>query len=108
MLQPVDVSVGRYLLSGVGDNPWLAPRINLTISVPCWTRFEHAAAQLFSMSDEPLMSFSRFYRFESGLAQHLVRFCSLPHRVGRGITLRQLLRERRAQPGQRRIGAADQ
>ena len=39
-----------------------------TFSVPCWTRFEHAAAtdaQLFSMSDEPLMRFSRFYRFEA-------------------------------------------
>ena len=37
-------------------------------SVPCWTRFEHAAttdAQLFSMSDEPLMRFLRFYRFEA-------------------------------------------
>jgi gentisate 1,2-dioxygenase len=40
-------------------------------SVLCWTRFEHAAAtdaQLFSMSDEPLMRFSRFsrfYRFEA-------------------------------------------
>ncbi len=39
-----------------------------TFSVPCWTRFEHAAAtdaQLFSMSDVPLMRFSRFYRFEA-------------------------------------------
>jgi gentisate 1,2-dioxygenase len=39
-----------------------------TFSVPCWTRFEHIAAtdaQLFSMSDEPLMRFSRFSRFEA-------------------------------------------
>lgn len=37
-------------------------------AVPCWTKFEHAAvtdAQFFSMSDEPLMRFSRFYRFEA-------------------------------------------
>jgi gentisate 1,2-dioxygenase len=39
-----------------------------TFSVPRWTRFEHAVttdAQLFSMSDEPLMRFSRFHRFEA-------------------------------------------
>jgi gentisate 1,2-dioxygenase len=38
-----------------------------TFAVPCWTKFEHTAAadaQLFSMSDEPLMRFCRFYRFE--------------------------------------------
>ena len=38
-----------------------------TFAVPCWTEFEHTAAadaQLFSMSDEPLMRFCRFYRFE--------------------------------------------
>ena len=36
-------------------------------AVPCWTKFEHTAAadaQLFSMSDEPLMRFCRFYRLE--------------------------------------------
>ena len=39
-----------------------------TFTVPCWTKFEHTAAadaQLFSMSDEPLMRFCRFYRFEA-------------------------------------------
>jgi gentisate 1,2-dioxygenase len=39
-----------------------------TFAVPCWTKFEHTAAadaQLFSMSDEPLMRFCRFYRFEA-------------------------------------------
>src|ERR1700730_11274423 len=38
-----------------------------TFAVPCWTKFEHTAAadpQLFSMPDEPLMRFCRFYRFE--------------------------------------------
>jgi gentisate 1,2-dioxygenase len=39
-----------------------------TFAVPCWTSFEHAAtsdAQLFCMSDEALMRFARFYRFEA-------------------------------------------
>jgi len=39
-----------------------------TFAVPCWTKFEHHAAedaQLFLMSDEPLMRFGRFYRFEA-------------------------------------------
>lgn len=39
-----------------------------TFAVPCWTKFQHIAttdAQLFLMSDEPLMRFARFYRFEA-------------------------------------------
>ena len=54
------------LASGAGDQRFAWQRGD-TFSVPCWTRFEHAAAdaQLFSMSDEPLMRFSRFYRFEA-------------------------------------------
>jgi gentisate 1,2-dioxygenase len=37
-------------------------------AVPTWTSFEHRAthdAQLFCMSDEPLMKFARFYKFEA-------------------------------------------
>ncbi len=54
------------LASGAGDQRFALQRGD-TFSVPCRTRFEHAAAdaQLFSMSDEPLMRFSRFYRFEA-------------------------------------------
>jgi gentisate 1,2-dioxygenase len=36
--------------------------------VPTWTKVEHRAttdAQLFCMSDEPLMKFARFYKFEA-------------------------------------------
>lgn len=36
--------------------------------VPTWTKFEHTAAgdaQLFCMSDEPLMKFARYYKFEA-------------------------------------------
>ena len=39
-----------------------------TFTVPSWTKFEHAAAkdsQLFEMSDEPVMRFSRYWRFEA-------------------------------------------
>lgn len=49
-----------------GDKP-LTWQCGDTFAVPCWTKFEHTAAadaQLFSMSDEPLMRFCRFYRFE--------------------------------------------
>ena len=38
-----------------------------TIAVPCWTWFEHHVmtdVQMFSMSDEPLMRFSQYYRCE--------------------------------------------
>jgi MFS family permease len=54
------------LASGAGDQRFAWQRGD-TFSVPCWTRFERAAAdaRLFSMSDEPLMRFSRFYRFEA-------------------------------------------
>ena len=37
-------------------------------AVPTWTHFEHKAtrdAQLFCMSDEPLMKFARFHKFEA-------------------------------------------
>lgn len=37
-------------------------------AVPTWAKFEHKAttdAQLFCMSDEPLMKFARFYKFEA-------------------------------------------
>ena len=37
------------------------------IAVPCWTWFEHHVmtdVQMFSMSDEPLMRFSQYYRCE--------------------------------------------
>jgi gentisate 1,2-dioxygenase len=39
-----------------------------TIAVPCWSWFEHHAAkdaQVFCMSDEPLMRFSGYYRHEA-------------------------------------------
>jgi len=39
-----------------------------TFVAPCWHRIEHRAdadAVLFAMSDEPLMRFARYYRFES-------------------------------------------
>jgi len=39
-----------------------------TIAVPCWNWFEHRAAAdalVFSMSDEALMRFSRYYRHEA-------------------------------------------
>jgi gentisate 1,2-dioxygenase len=39
-----------------------------TIAVPCWNWFEHRAgadALVFCMSDEPLMRFSNYYRFET-------------------------------------------
>ena len=37
-------------------------------AIPTWTKFEHKAtsdAQLFCMSDEPLMKFARYYKFEA-------------------------------------------
>jgi gentisate 1,2-dioxygenase len=37
-------------------------------AAPCWTKFEHRAASdtlLFALSDEPLMTFGRYYRFEA-------------------------------------------
>jgi len=39
------------------------------IAVPCWNWFDHRAAAdavLFEMSDEPLMRFAQYYRFEAG------------------------------------------
>ena len=39
-----------------------------TFIVPSWTKFEHHAktdSQLFGLSDEPVMKFGRFYRFEA-------------------------------------------
>jgi MFS family permease len=56
----------EWLASGAGDQRFAWQRGD-TFSVPCWTSFERAAAdaQLFSMSNEPLMRFSRFYRFEA-------------------------------------------
>jgi len=39
-----------------------------TFVAPSWNRYEHRAsadAQLFDMSDEPLMRFGRFYRVET-------------------------------------------
>lgn len=39
-----------------------------TFAVPCWTKYEHLAhadAQLFDCSDEPLMRFANYYRFEA-------------------------------------------
>ncbi len=39
-----------------------------TFAVPSWTKFEHAAssdAQLFECSDEPLMRFANYHRFEA-------------------------------------------
>jgi gentisate 1,2-dioxygenase len=39
-----------------------------TIVVPSWTKYEHRAdadAVLFEMSDEPLMRFAKFFRFEA-------------------------------------------
>ena len=39
-----------------------------TIAAPCWNRIEHRAAAdtvLFAMTDEPLMRFAHYYRFEA-------------------------------------------
>jgi gentisate 1,2-dioxygenase len=39
-----------------------------TFTVPTWTKFEHHAASdslIFGLSDEPVMKFGRFYRFEA-------------------------------------------
>lgn len=39
-----------------------------TVAAPCWTWIEHKAtsdAVVFSMSDEPLMRFAKYWRFES-------------------------------------------
>ncbi|HUZ75839.1 MAG TPA: cupin domain-containing protein [Stellaceae bacterium] len=39
-----------------------------TFAVPCWTKFEHRAAAdtvLFDLSDEPLMRFAHYWRFEA-------------------------------------------
>jgi gentisate 1,2-dioxygenase len=39
-----------------------------TFVAPCWHRIEHRAESdtvLFAMSDEPLMRFARYYRFEA-------------------------------------------
>lgn len=39
-----------------------------TFAIPPWTTFEHRAtadAQLFCMSDEPIMRFAKYYRFET-------------------------------------------
>ncbi|MGC1889887.1 MAG: hypothetical protein WA709_27975 [Stellaceae bacterium] len=55
-------------MSNLGLNQRFAYQRGDTLSVPCSTRFGYAAAteaQRFSMSDEPLMRFSVFYRFEA-------------------------------------------
>lgn len=39
-----------------------------TVAAPCWSWIEHQASEdtvMFCMSDEPLMRFARYYRFES-------------------------------------------
>jgi gentisate 1,2-dioxygenase len=38
-----------------------------TIAAPCWSWIEHQASEdsvMFSMTDEPLMRFAKYYRFE--------------------------------------------
>ena len=38
-----------------------------TITAPCWSWIEHQASEdtvMFSMTDEPLMRFAKYYRFE--------------------------------------------
>jgi gentisate 1,2-dioxygenase len=53
--------------STIGDRmiDW---RFGDTVVAPCWHRIEHRAdadAVLFALSDEPLMRFARYYRFEA-------------------------------------------
>ncbi len=53
--------------TSVGGTPLLWERGD-TFVVPCWHKYEHRAATdsvLFALSDEPLMRFAKYYRFEA-------------------------------------------
>ncbi|MGE5146351.1 MAG: cupin domain-containing protein [Candidatus Eiseniibacteriota bacterium] len=53
--------------SAIGDTEF-AWSYGDTIVAPCWQRIEHRATAdsvLFAMTDEPLMRFARYYRFEA-------------------------------------------
>ena len=51
----------------IGDNQFSWRRGD-TMAAPCWNTISHQAtsdAQLFVLSDEPLLQFSNYYRFEA-------------------------------------------
>lgn len=53
--------------SVIGDSRFAWQRGD-AFAAPCWTKIEHRATKdtvLFAVSDEPLMRFGRFYRFEA-------------------------------------------
>ena len=57
--------LGRNCRSATSASAW---KRGDTVVAPSWTRIEHRAAsdaQMFEMSDEPLMRFSNYYRFEA-------------------------------------------